>query len=130
MPPYKGCKGGYADQRDIITATGGPTTPSKDVQSSQDAAATNARRGGSALRASKNRQNREAWCGVPSGSAAVVSEWDGRRQLVLRQQGTPSCGLETTRSLLAVTAAGSVVIPDKAPLHAGGKGDVLMGRPA
>jgi hypothetical protein len=45
------------------------------------AAAMNARRGGSAPRASKNRQtgNRGARgeAGVPSGSAAVVVEWDG-----------------------------------------------------
>jgi hypothetical protein len=64
-----------------MTALGGPMTPRKHVQASKDAAAMNARRGGSAPRASKNRQtwNRGARgeAGVPSGSAAVVVEWDG-----------------------------------------------------
>ena len=69
-----------------MTAPGGPMTPRKHIQASQDAAAMNARRGGSAARASKNRQigNRGAGgeAGRPSGSAAVVVEWDGRSHVL------------------------------------------------
>ncbi len=96
-----------------MTAPGGSITPSKHILGNQDAAATNFSRSGSAVRASKkNRQigkrgaGGEAGRAPQSGSAAVVSEWDGHRHIVvLRQQGAPSCGLETARSLLAVTAA-------------------------
>ena len=41
-----------------MTAPGSPMTPRKHIQASQDAAAMNARTGGSAARASKNRQTR------------------------------------------------------------------------
>ncbi len=39
-----------------MTAPGGPTTPQKHIQASQDTAAMNASRGGSAATASRNRQ--------------------------------------------------------------------------
>ena len=44
--------------------------------------------------------------GAPGGCAAVVSEWNGRRHVVVlcASEGAPSCGRETTRSLLPVTA--------------------------
>ena len=92
-----------------MTALGGPMTPRKHIQASQDAAAMNARRGGSAPRASKNRQtgNRGARgeAGVPSGSAAVVVEWDGVAMCYpVRQRWAPPCGRETTRSRFEITS--------------------------
>ena len=92
-----------------MTALGGPMTPRKHIQASQDAAAMNARRGGSAPRASKNRQtgNRGARgeAGVPSESAAVVVEWDGVAMCYpVRQRRAPPCGRETTRSRFEITS--------------------------
>jgi hypothetical protein len=73
-----------------MTAPGGSITPSKHILGNQDAAATNFSRSGSAVRASKkNRQigkrgaGGEAGRAPQSGSAAVVSEWDGGRHIVV-----------------------------------------------
>jgi len=92
-----------------MTAPGGPMTPRKHIQASQDAAAMNARRGGRAARVSKNRQtgNRGARgeAGMPSGCAAVVVAWDGVAMCYpVRQRWAPPCGRETTRSRSGVTA--------------------------
>ena len=87
VPSYEGCQGRYADQGRI--SPGGPIMSWKHIQASQDAAAMNASRSGSAATTSRKPPDREAWggrrvvTGAPSGSAAVVSKSDGRRHIVV-----------------------------------------------
>ena len=52
-----------------MTALGGPMTPSKHIQASQDAAAMNASRGGSRAKGEQEPPDREAWCGRRGGRA-------------------------------------------------------------
>ena len=64
--------------RTPIRPFGGPMTPRKHIQASQDAAAMNARRGGSAARASKNRQTGNRGAG---GEAGAKRECRRRRRM-------------------------------------------------
>ena len=96
----------------------------------------NARRNGSAPRASRNRQtgNRGAKgeADVPSGSAAVVSKRDGVGMCYpVRQRGAPFCGRETTRLQFEITSGkfGQRGCPEQRPAVRGRQGKCLMGRP-
>ena len=102
-----------------MTAPGGPMTPRKHVQASQDAAAMNARRGGSAARASKNRQTENRGAGGEAGQAGVPPSSSNGMGVAMccpvRERWAPPCGGETTRSRSGVTAASLLPAKKKPP---------------
>ena len=121
-----------------MTAPGGPTTPWKHIQPKQDAAAMNtSRKGSAATRRNRQIAKRGAGSGAwraRSGSAVVVSEWDGRRRIVGPAPARGTILRSRNYSLVVGCYSGSSAAwlsqTKAARRHAGGKGDVLMGRPA
>ena len=109
-----------------MTAPGGPMTPRKHVQASQDAAAMNARRGGSAARASKNRQTENRGAGGEAGQAGVPPSSSNGMGVAMccpvRERWAPPCGGETTRFAVGSYSGFAVAGKEKAArVPTGGK---------
>ena len=131
VPPYEAARAAMPTR--AMTAPGGPMAPRKHIQASQDAAAMNANRNGSAARASRKRQigkrgaECEAWrarqAGVPPSSAngmgvGISLSCAPARGAILRSRNYSLAVRNYSGSL------GSVVVQTKAARrHAGGKCD-------
>ena len=111
-----------------MIAPGGPITPWKHIQASQDAAAMNASRNGSAARANRKRQIRKRRAGGASGGRARRAcrrrqqmGWAYAYCCPVRQRGAPPCGRETTRFRSEVTGnfGGIVVCRESRPINLG-----------